>query len=185
MPWCVYKIMNLNIFSDLRKPGLVPGKSLSPSTKFDSVLEKKNSTLCQTEWEASIWKEEISCLAFTYAFNCTFEKEFLIWRIAHILLPFYIIQSFSIPNMKLIVKFYAFNLESTLRTAVNDTTLRQWEKIFWWKICYIENAIKTTIGLAELVSLLSLKKGIEYALITYILKLRSCENNGKGVEYHR
>ena len=39
-PWCVYKIMNLNIFSDLRKPGLVPGKSLSPSTKFDSVLEK-------------------------------------------------------------------------------------------------------------------------------------------------
>ena len=32
--------MNLNIFSDLRKPGLVPGKSLSPSTKFDSVLEK-------------------------------------------------------------------------------------------------------------------------------------------------
>ena len=39
-PWCVYKIMNINIFSDLRKPGLVPGKSLSPSTKFDSVLEK-------------------------------------------------------------------------------------------------------------------------------------------------
>ena len=32
--------MNLNIFSDLRKPGLVPGKSLSPSTKIDSVLEK-------------------------------------------------------------------------------------------------------------------------------------------------
>ena len=33
--------MNLNIFSDLRKPGLVPGESLSLSTKFDSVLEKK------------------------------------------------------------------------------------------------------------------------------------------------
>ena len=32
--------MNLNIFSDLRKPGLVPGKSLSLSTKIDSVLEK-------------------------------------------------------------------------------------------------------------------------------------------------
>ena len=33
--------MNLNIFSDLRKPGLVPGESLSLSTKIDSVLEKK------------------------------------------------------------------------------------------------------------------------------------------------
>ena len=33
--------MNLNIFPDLRKPGLVPGKSLSPRTKFESVLEKK------------------------------------------------------------------------------------------------------------------------------------------------
>ena len=32
--------MNPNIFSDLRKPGLVPGKSLSLSTKIDSVLEK-------------------------------------------------------------------------------------------------------------------------------------------------
>ena len=32
--------MNLNIFSDLRKPGLVPGESLSLNTKFDSVLEK-------------------------------------------------------------------------------------------------------------------------------------------------
>ena len=29
-----------NIFSDLRKPGLVPGKSLSLSTKIDFVLEK-------------------------------------------------------------------------------------------------------------------------------------------------
>ena len=32
--------MNPNIFSDLRKPGLVPDKSLSLSTKIDSVLEK-------------------------------------------------------------------------------------------------------------------------------------------------
>ena len=32
--------MNPNIFSDLRKPGLVPGESLSLSTKIDSVLEK-------------------------------------------------------------------------------------------------------------------------------------------------
>ena len=32
--------MYLNIFSDLRKPGLVPGKSLSPSTNINSVLEK-------------------------------------------------------------------------------------------------------------------------------------------------
>ena len=31
--------MNLNIFSDLRKPGLVPGKSLSLSTNINSVLE--------------------------------------------------------------------------------------------------------------------------------------------------
>ena len=35
--------MNLNIFSDLRKPGLVPGKNLSLSTKFDSVLEKNQT----------------------------------------------------------------------------------------------------------------------------------------------
>ena len=27
----VYKSMKLNIFSDLRKPGLVPGESLSPA----------------------------------------------------------------------------------------------------------------------------------------------------------
>ena len=40
---CVHKSMNLNIFSDLRKPGLVPGKSLSLSTKFDSVLEKNQT----------------------------------------------------------------------------------------------------------------------------------------------
>ena len=32
--------MNLNIFSDLRKPGLVLGESLSLSTKINSVLEK-------------------------------------------------------------------------------------------------------------------------------------------------
>ena len=32
--------MNPNIFSDLRKPGLVPGENLSLSTKIDSVLEK-------------------------------------------------------------------------------------------------------------------------------------------------
>ena len=32
--------MNLNIFSDLRKPGLVPGESLSPAQNFDSVFEK-------------------------------------------------------------------------------------------------------------------------------------------------
>ena len=32
--------MNLNIFSDLRKPGLVPGESLSLSAKIYSVLEK-------------------------------------------------------------------------------------------------------------------------------------------------
>ena len=32
--------MNLNIFSDLRKSGLVPGKSLSLSIKIDSVKEK-------------------------------------------------------------------------------------------------------------------------------------------------
>ena len=32
--------MNLNIFSDLRKPGLVPGENLSLSTKINYVLEK-------------------------------------------------------------------------------------------------------------------------------------------------
>ena len=30
----------LKSFSDLRKPSLVPGESLSPSTKIDSVLDK-------------------------------------------------------------------------------------------------------------------------------------------------
>ena len=35
--------MNLNIFSDLRKPGLVPGESLSLSTNINSVLEKKSN----------------------------------------------------------------------------------------------------------------------------------------------
>ena len=35
--------MNPNIFSDLRKPGLVPGKSLSLSIKIDSVLENNLS----------------------------------------------------------------------------------------------------------------------------------------------
>ena len=39
----LYKSMNLNIFSDLGKPGLVPGKSLSLSTKIDSVLEKNQT----------------------------------------------------------------------------------------------------------------------------------------------
>ena len=32
--------MTLNIFSDLRKPGLVPGKSLSRSTNSNSVIKK-------------------------------------------------------------------------------------------------------------------------------------------------
>ena len=32
--------MNPNIFSDLRKPGLVSGESLSPSIKIDPVKEK-------------------------------------------------------------------------------------------------------------------------------------------------
>ena len=35
--------MNLNTFSDLRKPGLVPGKSLSLSTHINSVLEKNQT----------------------------------------------------------------------------------------------------------------------------------------------
>ena len=32
--------MDLNIFLDLKKPALVPGKSLSPSTNINSVIEK-------------------------------------------------------------------------------------------------------------------------------------------------
>ena len=31
----VYKYMKLNIFSDLRKPGLVPGESLSLSENYE------------------------------------------------------------------------------------------------------------------------------------------------------
>ena len=40
----VYKSVKLNIFFRLRKPGLVPGESLSPATIFGSVLEKINYT---------------------------------------------------------------------------------------------------------------------------------------------
>ena len=41
--------MYLNIFSDLRKPGLVPGKSLSPSTKIGFCFrEKSNLPVSQT-----------------------------------------------------------------------------------------------------------------------------------------
>ena len=47
---CVYKSMNLNIFSDLRKPGLVPGESLSLSTKIDSILEKNQSYMRYCVW---------------------------------------------------------------------------------------------------------------------------------------
>ena len=36
----IYKSLNLNIFSDLRKPGLVSGESLSLSAKIYSVKEK-------------------------------------------------------------------------------------------------------------------------------------------------
>ena len=45
IPLCrhIYISMNLNIFSELRKPGLVPGKSLSLSTNINSVLEKKSN----------------------------------------------------------------------------------------------------------------------------------------------
>ena len=41
--------MKLNIFSDLRKPELVPGKSWSLSKIMSSVLEKPKSTCYQTE----------------------------------------------------------------------------------------------------------------------------------------
>ena len=47
---CVYKSLNLNIFSDLRKPGLVPGESLSLSTKIDSVLENNSSYIIISGW---------------------------------------------------------------------------------------------------------------------------------------
>ena len=43
--------MNLNIVSDLRKPGLVPGKSLSLSRKFDSVLEKNQTNIIRFVFE--------------------------------------------------------------------------------------------------------------------------------------
>ena len=52
---CVQKLSSLTFSSDLKKPGLVPGESLSPATIFCSVLEKTNDTWCQTEWKASIY----------------------------------------------------------------------------------------------------------------------------------
>ena len=36
----VADVITTNIFSDLRKPGLVPGKSLSPAKNICSVMEK-------------------------------------------------------------------------------------------------------------------------------------------------
>ena len=38
------KVRSLTFSSDLRKPGLVPGESLSPARIFGSVLEKMNYT---------------------------------------------------------------------------------------------------------------------------------------------
>ena len=39
-PLVYIKVWSLTFYSDLRKPGLVPGESLSPATNFGSVLEK-------------------------------------------------------------------------------------------------------------------------------------------------
>ena len=52
--------MNPNIFSDLRKPGLVPGKSLSLSAKIYSVKEKYPS-YNMTNRMRSIHMNEFSC----------------------------------------------------------------------------------------------------------------------------
>ena len=66
--------MNLNIFSDLRKPGLVPGKSLSLSTKFDSILEK-NQTYIMSNRMRSLHMQlilMISNLNWEYCTNMLF-----------------------------------------------------------------------------------------------------------------
>ena len=54
--------MNLNIFSDLRKPGLVPGEGLSPSTKFDSVLEKNKFYIMSNRMRSINMKKKKMCL---------------------------------------------------------------------------------------------------------------------------
>ena len=60
---CVYKSMNPSIFSDLREPGLVPGKILSLNTKFDSVLEKNQTyKIINNFWIRWV----ISTISYTY-----------------------------------------------------------------------------------------------------------------------
>ena len=68
---CVYKSMNLNIFSDLRKPGLVSGESLSLSTKFDSVLEKN---------QTYIMSYRMRSLHMHLRFFCIFGVPCILWH---------------------------------------------------------------------------------------------------------
>ena len=56
--------MNPNIFSDLRKPGLVPGKSLSLSTKIDSVLEKYLSYIMTNKMRSIHMKKIVQIVLF-------------------------------------------------------------------------------------------------------------------------
>ena len=51
--------MNLNIFSDLRKPGLVPGESLSLSTNINSALEKKSNLQYVKQNEKSSYAQKM------------------------------------------------------------------------------------------------------------------------------
>ena len=76
--------MNLNVFSDLRKPGLVPGESLSLSTKMYSVIEKYLSykvqlAKCSTKHskigeETIVGSDKINLLGIDIDKNLTFKE---------------------------------------------------------------------------------------------------------------
>ena len=61
--------MNLNIFSDLRKPGLVPGESLPLSTNINSVLEKNQ--ICNIRYDfPSNYTTQITTLTNYCLYTC-------------------------------------------------------------------------------------------------------------------
>ena len=63
--------MNLNIFLDLRKPGLVPGESLSPSTNINSVLEKSKIYIVVHVLSFSIYTPKKESFTLRYQANCS------------------------------------------------------------------------------------------------------------------
>ena len=72
----IYKSLNPNICSDLRKPGLVPGESLSLSTKINSVLEKYLSY--KSIYDHYFFEDAWAVYVFTFS-----GKNLFIWDTTH------------------------------------------------------------------------------------------------------